>query len=200
MANQTSGVLSPMLQRRRIRAVLPHIVGTRVLDAGCGTGRLARYVRPRGYVGVDVDPDAIREARRRHPLHCFLWLDDFPNTLIPPFDTIAALAVIEHVSRPDEWLAGWARHLAPRGRFVLTTPHPRFRRAHEIGASAGIFSREAAEEHESLLDRSALERAGAAAGLCISHYERFLWGANQLFVLERVPAAIDASLTAVAPV
>jgi len=42
---------------------------TSVLDAGCGTGRVARELANRGLdvVGVDVDPSMIAEARRRAP-------------------------------------------------------------------------------------------------------------------------------------
>ena len=43
-----------------------HIRGKDVLDIGTGTGRLALLIAPvaRSVVGVDPDPEAIREARR----------------------------------------------------------------------------------------------------------------------------------------
>ena len=43
--------------------------GSRVLDAGCGTGRLAIELARRGYdtVGVDVDPDLLARARAKAP-------------------------------------------------------------------------------------------------------------------------------------
>lgn len=43
--------------------------GSLVLDAGCGTGRVAARLSERGYrtVGVDLDPGMLGEARRRHP-------------------------------------------------------------------------------------------------------------------------------------
>ncbi|HEY4947146.1 MAG TPA: class I SAM-dependent methyltransferase, partial [Acidimicrobiales bacterium] len=47
-----------------------------VLDAGCGTGRVARELARRGIevVGVDIDPSMIATARRSAPgLH---WLID----------------------------------------------------------------------------------------------------------------------------
>jgi ubiquinone/menaquinone biosynthesis C-methylase UbiE len=42
------------------------IAGTRVLDAGCGTGRVAVELAARGFdvVGADVDPSMLAVARR----------------------------------------------------------------------------------------------------------------------------------------
>lgn len=49
--------------------------GTRVLDAGCGTGRVAIELAARGYstVGVDADPDMLTAARAKAPE--LTWLD-----------------------------------------------------------------------------------------------------------------------------
>jgi 2-polyprenyl-3-methyl-5-hydroxy-6-metoxy-1,4-benzoquinol methylase len=187
MADQTSGLLSPFLQRRRIGAALPHFGIGRILDVGCGGGALAAHIPPERYVGVDIDHDAIQVARRAHVRHCFFTMEEFEAAALPSFDVIVALAVIEHVPDPGGWLTRWSAHLAEGGRFVLTTPHPMFRKLHDVGAALGIFSREAAAEHQTLLDRASLIRASAAADLLPRCYRRFLYGANQLFTLE--PAA-----------
>ncbi len=41
--------------------------GQRVLDLGCGTGRLLAALEPARGVGVDLSPAMVEEARRRHP-------------------------------------------------------------------------------------------------------------------------------------
>src|SRR5688500_421072 len=39
----------------------------RVLDVGCGPGTNAQFFADGGYLGVDVNPDYIADARRRFP-------------------------------------------------------------------------------------------------------------------------------------
>ena len=41
--------------------------GKKVLDLGCGTGRLLAALRPARGVGIDFSPAMVQEARRRHP-------------------------------------------------------------------------------------------------------------------------------------
>lgn len=180
----TEGFFSPFLRARRIRAALPFLRG-RVLDFGCAAGALAAWIDPASYLGFDRDGDAIAQARRLFPRHRFSAV--LPEAEV--FDTIAALAVVEHLPDPEHWLLLIARLLAPGGSLVLTTPHPAFRRIHDAGAWAGLFSREAAAEHETFFDRPALLRLAASAGFQLVHYRRFLLGANQLAVLRpRQPA------------
>lgn len=171
------GLLSGFLERRRFAAALPHLRG-RVLDVGCGAGHLsARYQGD--YVGVDRDASVIALARSLYPSRSF-------RTAMPeagPFDTVAALAVIEHVPDPGALLAALRALLAPDGRIVITTPRPFSRIIHDTGARLGLFSQEAAEEHEQFLGREEITRAAERAGLRVALYRRFLAGVNQLAVL-----------------
>lgn len=50
---------------RHTRFLVP--AGQRVLDLGCGTGRLLASLEPSRGVGVDLSPAMIEEARRRYP-------------------------------------------------------------------------------------------------------------------------------------
>jgi len=184
MADQGSeGLLSPWLRGVRIRAACPYLKG-RVLDVGCGSGPLADYVATDMYLGVERDAEALFEARTRHPDHRFQA--ELPSAR-PEFDTVAALAVIEHASDPLTFLEQLTQRLAPglESRIICTTPRPWVRLIHEAGAHLGLFSIKAAEEHERLLDRDQLERLAASCRLSISLYHWFLFGANQLLVLHR---------------
>lgn len=184
MADQGSqGILSPFLRNQRIKAGRPHLKG-RVLDVGCGSGALAAHVDAENYVGADIDEASIAAARRAYPNH------RFEQTLALPqgeYDTIIALAVIEHVPDPSGFLGTLMERLAPGtdSRIVCSTPHPSMDWIHLLGSKVGVFSHSANEEHEELLDRQRLDDVGKAAGLKLVKYERFLFGANQIAVYSR---------------
>ena len=156
----------------------------KVLDVGCGGGALAALIAPANYLGVDVDEDVLATARRIHPHHRFSA--SLPTTG-DAFDTVVALAVIEHVDRPASFLRMLESflHPSPESRIVLTTPHPLLGWVHTMGASVGVFSRHSSEEHKDLLGRRRLAATAADSGLRVMLYRRFLLGANQLAVLRR---------------
>ena len=184
MADQgAEGLLSPFLRKQRILAAKPYLRGW-VLDVGCGSGRLAAYVEPPFYVGVDVDEKSLVIALRDFPDHEFRHdLPDVPEQ----FDTVVALAVIEHVADRRNFLHSLRRLLRSTAdaRVVCTTPHPTMNIVHWIGSRIGLFSRSANDEHGDLLDRSALAVLANGAGLGMVSYGRFLFGANQIAVFRR---------------
>ncbi len=184
MADQgAEGVLSPYLRRKRIEAVAPWLKG-RVLDFGCGVGVLAGLVSAARYLGVERDEASLKLAKINYPKHHFA--SRLPESS-EKFDTVVALAVIEHVGEPTELLTSLAElpddsHLS---RIVITTPHPSVDWVHSLGARFGIFSRHASDEHEDLLDHARLNSVGLEANLTLQAYSRFLFGANQIAIYSK---------------
>lgn len=139
---------------------------------------MAAFVPPNRYVGAELDAAALAEARLKHPAHRFESSHDLgPDER---FDTIVALAVIEHVTQPAEWLRGWAHYLAPDGQIIVTTPHATWEPLHGIAAKFRLTSPEAHDEHEVTFDRDSLESTIVAAGLRLVSYRRFLARMNQV--------------------
>ena len=187
MADQGSeGLLSPWLRKQRFKAAMPYLKG-RILDFGCGSGALAALIDAEYYLGVEVDEISLQRARSLFPGHRFV--NEVPDSG-EKFDSIISLAVIEHVSDPSDFLATLAPHLdsSVSSCIVVTTPHPSVDWVHDIGASLGLFSKHANEEHEELLDRAKLEMAGKQAGLKMDLYRRFLFGANQIAIYKKTVA------------
>ncbi len=106
--------------------------GSRVLDAGCGPGRLGAVLHERGHtvVGVDADPALIEAAEADHPGPRWLVADlselDLPAMGEPdPFDAaVLAGNVLVFVAPGTETdvLRRVAAHVVPDG-FVITGFH-----------------------------------------------------------------------------
>lgn len=86
-------------QRARFRAlaeVLP-LNGRRVLDVGCGYAGFYDYLvdryGPVQYEGVDISPQAINKARRRHPSLSLRVLDILEEDPGEPYDFVVANGV-----------------------------------------------------------------------------------------------------------
>lgn len=103
--------------------------GARILDAGCGAGRLGGYLHAAGHdvVGVDVDPVLIEAARTDYPGPTWLLGDladlDLPATgIAAAFDIIVCAGNVVTFLAPDDRrtvLARFAEHLTPDGRIVV---------------------------------------------------------------------------------
>lgn len=100
----------------------------RVLDLGCGAGRLAVYLRPHTdeYVGSDVSPHMVAHCRRVFEEFPFVQAD--MRSLTPfgsgSFDTVFAVSnLFDAVSHEDRLrvLAEVRRVLAPQGLLIFSS-------------------------------------------------------------------------------
>jgi SAM-dependent methyltransferase len=108
-------------EARLVDAVLP--VRSRVLDAGCGAGRVGAELHARGHtvVGVDVDPLLIEAAAADHPGPTWIVADlvtlDLPAAGVDePFDgAVVAGNVMPYLAPATgaRVLTSIARHLRP---------------------------------------------------------------------------------------
>jgi len=102
---------------------------SRVLDAGCGPGRVGAVLHQRGHhvVGVDVDPVLIAAAREDHPDVTWVVSDLVELDLkslgeVEPFDAAVLAGNVLAFVAPDtevHSLRGVGRHLRPGGRAVV---------------------------------------------------------------------------------
>ena len=94
-----------------------------VLDAGCGTGRVARELAHRGadVVGVDLDPDMLATARRRSPGGNCVEADLASLDLGRTFDVVVAAGNVMILLTPGTEaavIASLAHHLRPGGLLI----------------------------------------------------------------------------------
>jgi SAM-dependent methyltransferase len=113
-------------EARLVDAMAPR--GARILDAGCGAGRLGGYLAAVGHhvVGVDVDPALIEAAEHDHPGPQWLVGDlaelDLPaRGITEPFDVIVSAGNVMTFLAPStrvQVLARLRAHLRGDGRVV----------------------------------------------------------------------------------
>jgi SAM-dependent methyltransferase len=94
-----------------------------VLDAGCGTGRVAIELAGRGIevVGVDVDASMLATARRRAPAVTWVEADLRRLDLGRTFDLVVMagnVPLFTPAGTEPALVAGVARHVAPGGLLV----------------------------------------------------------------------------------
>lgn len=116
-----------MLHLCRYEFAAPLCADADVLDAACGVGYGTAHLATtaRRVLGIDVDHASVEYAQRRYaaPNITFTVMDahalDIPDGGV---DTVCAFEMIEHVERPEDVLAEFARVLRPAGALVVSTP------------------------------------------------------------------------------
>jgi len=135
----------------------------RVLDLGCGYGRIAAPFIDNGwrYTGVDVSPDALEQARDSHPDAEFLEKDLLEWKPKQEFDLVLALYVLVHFVDDKQW-AKFAQHafnaVAPGGLMIIADHFPAERQ------SAPHYVARPIAEYDSLLAPAGLELDEALMG------------------------------------
>jgi SAM-dependent methyltransferase len=114
-------------EARLVDTMVPR--GARVLDAGCGPGRIGAALAAVGHqvVGVDVDPELIAAAEHDHPGPRWLVGDlaelDLPaRGIAAPFDAIVCAGNVLTFLAPSTRgavLRRFREHLAPTGRVAI---------------------------------------------------------------------------------
>jgi len=101
-----------------------------ILDVACAEGYVIRFLRERihglKFTGVDIDTQALSEARRNLPGVPFFRGDIYSYAHSGPVDLVMALEVLEHLNDVPRALQNMSRVQAKH--FLFSVPHePYFR-------------------------------------------------------------------------
>ncbi len=112
----------------RYRFARRWVSGKRVLDAGCGVGWGSAILLEAGaaeVVGLDLDPEAIANARARVPRAEFTVGDllQLPFT-DDRYDVVVCFEALEHTGDTNRTLDELSRVLTPDGLLLVSSPHP----------------------------------------------------------------------------
>ncbi|MCR4333509.1 MAG: class I SAM-dependent methyltransferase [Patescibacteria group bacterium] len=128
-SEEGTGTSADLRNSTLIALVLPKVVGTTVLDIGCGSGFLLGELAKKGkrVFGVEPNHELATLLRKRYPAISIAEktvesLEEVPGV----FDTITLLDVLEHVEDDVAALHKIYKKLVPGGQLVLVVP------AHQI--------------------------------------------------------------------
>jgi ubiquinone/menaquinone biosynthesis C-methylase UbiE len=152
--------------------------GLRVLEIGCGKGRMLSFLNKQGLevTGLDLDADALRQCRESFPnLQVHQGSGDdlpFPNEA---FDLVLSFDVFEHIKDSNKHLQEVIRVLKPGGQYLLQTPNKwtnvpfeilRHWKKYRMGPVAGY--RELTKEHCALHNYWELQRRFSDNGFSVT--------------------------------
>lgn len=131
----------------------------RVLEIGCGTGALllqplAERFPAWQFLGIDSDRSSIEFAASRFASSNLVFAVDGATAVPAAYDVVIASEVLEHVSRPLEFLSYVRSRLSPGGCVLLTVPN-----------GYGLF--ELASTLQIVLDRFGLSEQLVALKRCL---------------------------------
>ena len=183
-------LLSPLLTRMRVRQVMPAIRGhpdARLLDIGCGyNAPLLRAVEPyvREAVGIDPSAPSIEGPRLRTVRATFESAMPFGAG---SFDIVTMLAVLEHLSNPEQVISEIARVLRPGGQLVLTVPSHAAKPVLEFLAyRLHVLSEVGVRDHKRYYGCKDLHGLFAGTGMRIDRHAYFQLGMNNYVCASRL--------------
>ena len=146
-------------ERTSLSVLTSHIApGARVLDLGCGSGAIGRYLAQRDGAGTTVIDGltiSADEARLAAPHYRRVEVADLDNArladLFPAqsYDAIVCADVLEHIRQSPRVLAECRQLLAPEGRLLLSIPNAGY-----AGLVAELMAGEFRYRQEGLLDET----------------------------------------------
>ena len=139
--------INAAVEEPALRALLPDVTGTRVVDLGCGDGRLCRYLAELGAANVlGVDPSArmLALARQRTSDRRVHYEQAFAEDFVLPPGTVELVVssfALHYVADLAALLNKVRSWLSRGGLFVASMEHPVITAAPEAGRSLGVVDR-----------------------------------------------------------
>ena len=141
------------------------VPGEQLLDVGAKWGGLGLYARNAGlgiqYTGLDLSEE---NAHRAAELELDVRLADASQRLPVDdhaYDCVVCLELLEHLPRPVDLLAEFARVLKPEGRAIVSVPNP----YSWVEVYRELFRRPDPEGHLNAFTTPVMENLLALAGL-----------------------------------
>jgi SAM-dependent methyltransferase len=150
--------LNAAVDQPAMRSLLPPLTDKRVLDLGCGFGKMCRYAIEQGaasVVGVDISTRMLAKARSdtadARISYVRSALEDLSFAPVS-FDVVVSSLALHYVERFDSVCANVKSWLVPGGAFVFSVEHPML-----TAFRMGAYIEENSEKEHWLVDNYKLE-------------------------------------------
>lgn len=105
--------------------------GSRILDVGCGTGKLGQYLKSRlkcYIVGIEIDQEAVNYAKSIYDEIIVMDLEELIDGILKlynqrKFNFIVFGDILEHVSKPEKLLDYFRDFLEENGFLIASIPN-----------------------------------------------------------------------------
>jgi len=158
-------VLEKYIRRQRVNRVKKLIPkNSRVLDIGCGyNAYFLNQIKGNISKGVGLDFSVKKAGSGKITLKSVYLEKKIPEKN-SSFETITALAIIEHLKYPQEIINELARVTKPGGTLIITTPNKSFKPLLEFLALTGLLSKREVKDHKQYFDKKSLQETLVKAG------------------------------------
>ncbi len=122
--------LNMAVDQPAMRSLLPPLAAKRVLDLGCGFGKMCRYAIDSGaatVVGIDISAKMLAKARSDTPDQRITYVRSALEDLSfapASFDVVVSSLAFHYVERFDSICANVKSWLVAGGAFVFSVEHP----------------------------------------------------------------------------
>ena len=180
------GKLTKYIEAKRENKIKSYIHGI-VLDIGCGPAHAINHPNVKKYYGVELLDDVADNLKRKFKRHSFLVknLETDEISLKEKVDVVIMTAFLEHLNNYENPIKQAVRNLKGDGIIVITTPSKFGNIIHYIGASLGLFSKEARDDHKSILSKRDFQHLANKYNLKLKTFNYFEFFCNQLVVFGR---------------
>lgn len=182
-------ILDKFLRKYRIRMVKPTIEkynNCKLLDIGCGwEAKLLKSIE--NYidygVGIDFKPPKLK-TEKLETIESFLEKElPFENE---SFDVVTMLAVLEHLSCPEDILKEIHRVLKKDGRLIITVPSKIVKPILEFLAyNMHVIDMLEIEDHKKYYNKKDIFEAAEISNFIVEKHKYFQLGCNNFAILKK---------------
>ena len=97
--------------------------GQTVLEVGCGPGQFRRYLPELDYIGLELNPEAVKAGLAKRLDVRAESIETFAPRNRNRFDAVCAFQVLEHVTDPSSFIAACAACVRPSGLIMFGVPN-----------------------------------------------------------------------------